>query len=52
MLYIKSPSSLRKNGTSDARRDYIMNTDCQDTRQPFINRRKERDSRKNIMLML
>jgi hypothetical protein len=29
-----------------------MNTDYQDTRQPLISRRRERDSRKNVILIL
>jgi hypothetical protein len=27
-----------------------MNITCQDTKQPFINRKREGDSRKNIVL--
>jgi hypothetical protein len=64
MPYIKSPSSLRKNRTNDARRDYIINITCQDTRQLLINitcqdtrqllinRRKEKDFRRNVILVL
>jgi hypothetical protein len=29
-----------------------MNIDCQDIKQSLISRRKERDSRKNIILIL
>jgi hypothetical protein len=50
MLYT-SPNSLRRNGTSDTRRDYTISTDYQDTRQPLISRRREKDS-KNIMSVL
>jgi hypothetical protein len=29
-----------------------MNINCQDTRQPLISRKKERDSKRNIILVL
>jgi hypothetical protein len=51
MPYIESPSFLRKNGTSDARKDYAISITCWDIRQPLINGKKEKDSRKNIILI-
>jgi hypothetical protein len=51
MLYTESYSSLRKNGINGARRDYAISIACQDTRQPPINRKRERDSKRNITLV-
>jgi hypothetical protein len=52
MLYIENPSFLRKNRTSDTRKDYTISMDYQDTKQFLISRRKEKDSRRNIVLIL
>jgi hypothetical protein len=52
MLYIESPSFLRKNRTNNTRKDYIISIAYQDTRQSLISRRREKDSRRSIILIL
>jgi hypothetical protein len=51
ILYI-GPNSPRRNGMNNTRKVCAMSADYQGTRQFLIGRRRERDSRRNVALIL